>query len=184
MTKGNAAALLFACSLYAESNSIFINGTEVKRGMPKPDVLALLAERNDLLKMKVSGSLVGLDAWCVKSKDDHKTPPCGGDVIQFVNDRVSRVSRKMGEADGDDAARMIGALFSSLDALAKSGKADLVFSTQEFESADHIRYRVLSFSSGGKEYTFTSQEPIGSQPTRGSSVDLTESFVRPSDGEK
>ena len=184
MMTRSAAALLFACSLHAQSDSISINGTEVKRGMPKSDVLALFAERNDLLKMKVSGGSASLDMWCVKSKEDRKTPPCGADVIEFDNDRVSGVSRKMGAADGDDTARMIGALFSSLDALAKSGKADLVFTTREFETDDHVRIRILSLVTRSKEYTFTSQEPIGSQPARGSSVDLTESFVRSSDGEK
>src|SRR5271155_2982458 len=82
MTK-YAAILLCACSLNAQSDSISINGTQLRIGMRKSDVLALLAERNDLVK--TSGDL---DAWCVKSKEDHATPPCGGDFIQFDRDKV------------------------------------------------------------------------------------------------
>ena len=118
MTK-YAAALLFACSLYAQSNSIYINGTELRVGMPKPDVLALLAERNDLVKTK------GLDdAWCVKAKEDRVQEPCGN-LIQFGRDKLATVSRTMGSASGEDAAAMIATLFSILDGLEKSGRTNL-----------------------------------------------------------
>jgi len=179
LMKAYALVLFFTCSLNAQNDSIFINGTQVRIGMRKPDVLALLAERNDLVK--TSGNS---DAWCVKSKDDHITPPCGGDFIQFVQDKVAVVSRKMGAAHGDEPAAMIAALFSSLDALAKSGRTDLAISTQEFETDDHVRIRVLSLIAGSKEYTFSTQQPIGSQSAATSSVELSESFVPSADRKK
>jgi hypothetical protein len=168
------SVLLFACSLYAQSDSIFLNGTELRIGMSKADVLSKLLERNDLVKMKGPGNL---DAWCVRAKDDRKTLPCGGDNIQFVEERLVVVARHMGETSTEDAAAMISSLFASLDALRKSGKTDLTFTTQEIESDDHIRYRIVSFIAGAKEYTFYSQQPVGQQPATKSSVSLVESFV-------
>jgi len=87
------------------------------------------------------------------------------------------VSRHMGETTTEDAAAMISSLFASLDTLSKSGKADLTFSTQEAETDDHIRIRIVSFIAGHKEYTFYSQQPIGQQTAMKSSVSLVESFV-------
>lgn len=177
MTK-YAATLLFACSLSAQSDSIYINGTELKVGTPKSDVLALLAERNDLVKTK------GLDdAWCVSAKEDHIQAVCGN-LIQFVRDKLATVSREMGSASGEDAAAMIASLFSTLDSLKKSGKTDLAFSTQEVETDDHIRIRVLSFIAGGNEYTFFVNQPVGSQSGKSSSVELQERFARQSDRAK
>lgn len=142
--------------------------------MPKSSVLASLAERNDLVK------LGGLDdAWCVKAKDHGKQSDCAT-FIQFGRDKLTAVSRTMGSATGEDAAAMIASFFSALECLATSGITDVAFSTQQFETDDHIRIRVLSFRAGGKMYTFTTQQPVGSQPTKNSSVDVTESFVLPS----
>ena len=169
------AALVFACCLCAQSNSISVNGTQLRIGMPKSDVLASLAERNDLVKLD------GVDdAWCVKDKDHGKQSGCGT-FIQFGQEKLSVVSRTLGTANGEDAAAMIATFFSTLDGLAKSGRTDLSFSTQEIETDDHMRLRLLSFIAGSKKYTFTTQQPVGSQPTKNSSVDLTESFVLPSD---
>ncbi len=173
-----AAALLLACGVQAQSDSISINGTELRIGMPKSDVLASLAERSDLVKMK------GIDdAWCVRPKDDHPGQPGCGTFIQFGRDKLVVVSRSMGSAHGDDAA-MIAALFSTLDGMAKSGRSDVAFTTQEFEADNHNRYRIISFLSGTKQYTLTTQQPVGSQSTNSSSVDLTESFALPSNRRK
>src|ERR1039458_7688243 len=57
------AALLFAWCLCAQSDPILVNGTPLRIGMPRSDVLAFLAERNDLVKLE---SLE--DGWCVKVK--------------------------------------------------------------------------------------------------------------------
>jgi hypothetical protein len=169
------AALLFAYCLCAQSNSISVNGTQLRIGMPKSDVLAFLAERNDLVRLE------GLnDAWCVKDKDHGKQSGCGV-FIQFGQEKLSVVSKTLGTANGEDAAAMIAAFFSTLDGLAKSGRTDLTFSTQEVETDDHMRLRILSFIAAGRKYTFTAQQPVGSQPTKNSSVDLTESFVLPTD---
>jgi hypothetical protein len=177
MTK-YAAALLFACSLHAQTDSIHINGTELRVGMSKSDVLALLAERNDLAKVK------GMDdAWCVRAKEDHVQPACGN-LIQFGRDKLSTVSRAMGSVNGEDAAVMMASLFSTLDGLEKSGKTNLTFSTQELETDDHIRLRILSFVAGGKEYVFTINQPVGSQSAKSSSVELQERFARQSNGPK
>jgi hypothetical protein len=178
MTK-YAAALLLACGLHAQSDSISINGTELRIGMPKSDVLALLAERSDLAKLK------GIDdAWCVRLKDDRPGRPGCGNFIQFGQDKLVVVSRAMGSVSGEDAAAMMAALFSTLDGLAKSGRTDLAFSTKEVETDDHLRLRIISFLSGAKEYTFTTQQPVGSRSASSSSVDLTESFAPPSDRRK
>lgn len=174
-----AAALLLACSLHAQSDSIFINGTELKVGMPRSDVLAVLAERNDLVKQKGIG-----DAWCVRVKKDHVTHAGCATLIQFGQEKLTFVSRTMGSAKGEDAAAMMATLFSTLDGLAKSGTTDLAFTTQEAETDDHIRLRILSLSAGSKQYTFITQQPIGSQSTWSSSVELTESFALPADRNK
>jgi hypothetical protein len=178
MTK-YATALLFACSLYSQSDSIYINGIELKVGMPKSDVLTLLAERNDLVKIQGIN-----DAWCVKPKGDHITPGCGDNFIQFSQDKVSVVNRNMGTSNGNGAAAMIANLFSTLDGLARSGKTALAFSTQEFESGDHVRFRILSFITGSKKYTFITRQPVGSQSATTSTVELEESFILPSDQNK
>ncbi|MGA2590047.1 MAG: hypothetical protein ABSH32_09045 [Bryobacteraceae bacterium] len=171
-----AAPLLLACGLHAQSDSISINGTELRIGMPKSDVLASLAERGDLVKLK------GIDdAWCVRFKDDLPRKSGCGNFIQFGRDKLVVVSRAMGSANGEDAAAMIAALYSTLDGLAKSGKNVLAFSTKEVEADDHIRLRIISFFGGTKKYTFTTQQPVGSQSASSSSVDLTESFALPSD---
>lgn len=169
------AVLMFACCLYAQSNSISVNGTQLRIGMPKSDVLASLAERNDLVRLE------GLnDAWCVKDKDHGRQSGCGV-FIQFGQEKLSVVSKTLGTANGEEATAMIATFFSMLDGLAKSGRTNLTFSTQEVETDDHMRLRILSFIAEGKMYTFTAQQPVGSQPTKISSVDLTESFVLPSD---
>jgi hypothetical protein len=179
MTIKYAAALLLACGLHAQSDSISINGSELRIGMPKSDVFTLLAERSNLVKMK------GIDdAWCVRLKDDHPVQSGCGTFIQFGRDKLVVVSKAMGSANGDDAAAMMATLFSTLDGLAKAGKTDLAFSTEEIETDDHIRLRMISFFSGPKRYTFTAQQPVGSQSAGGSSVDLTESFALPSDRKK
>lgn len=178
MTK-YAAALLFACSSYAQSDSIYINGTELKVGMPKSDVLALLAERNDLVKIKGFD-----DGWCVKAKEDHVQQSACANMIQFGQDKLATVSKTMGSASGEDSASMIATLFSTLDGLEKSGKTDLSFSTQEIETDDHIRIRVLSFVAGRKKYTFFTNQPVGSQSGKNSSVELVETFARPTDRTK
>lgn len=178
MTK-YAAALLLACPLYAQNDSIHINGAELRVGMPRSDVLALLAERNDLVRIK------GLeDGWCVRAKDDHVQQSACGNLIQFGRDKLVAMSRAMGSATGEDAAAMVAALFSTLDGLEKSGRTDLTFSTQELETDDHIRIRALSFIAGGKKYTFFTNQPVGSQSGRSSSVELQETFASPAGGAK
>jgi len=170
------AALLFAWCLCAQSTSISINGTQLRIGMPKADVLASLAERNDLVRVKGMA-----DAWCVRAKEDHGTQPGCGNLIQFRQEKLVVVSKTLGSTNGDDAAAMMSTLFSTLDDLSKSGRTTLSFTSQEVETDDHIRIRALSFIAGSKKYTFTTNQPIGSQPARNSSVELTESFVLSSD---
>ena len=179
MTK-YAAALFLACSLCAQGDSIYINGSELEVGMPKSDVLALLAERNDLIK--VTG--VGVDdGWCVRAKTDHGQAACG-DFIQFAADKLTAVSRQMGSASGEDSASMMASFFSVLDGLEKAGKTDLAFSTKEVETDEHIRLRILSFVAGGKAYTFYINQPVGSQSGKSSSIELQERFAGASDRAK
>ena len=167
-----AIAFMFMGCLHAQVGSVFVNGTRLALGMPKSDVLASLAERNDLVKVK------GMDdAWCVRAKEDHGAQPGCGNFIQFRREKLAAASKTLGAASGEDAAAMIATLFSTLDGLAKSGRTSLDFSTQEFETDDHMRLRILSFHAEGKQYTFTTQQPVGSQSAKRSSVELTESFA-------
>jgi len=179
MTK-YAAALLLACSLCAQSDSIYVNGSELKVGMPKSDVLALLAERNDLIK--VTGAGVD-DGWCVRAKKDRSQAACG-DFIQFVADKLTAASRQMGSTSGEDSAAMMASFFSVLAGFEKTGKTDLAFSTKEVETDDHVRLRILSFVAGGKAYTFYINQPVGSQSGKSSSVELQERFAGASDRAK
>jgi hypothetical protein len=174
MTK-YAAAFLLTCSLHAQSDSISINGTQLRIGMPKTDVLASLAEGNDLVKLKGIN-----DAWCANTKGSHVGTQCAN-LIHFGQEKLSVVSKTLGSANGEDAAAMIATLFSTLDGLAKSGTTDLTFSAKEVEGDDHTRIRILSFFSGTKKYTFITEQPVGTQSASRSSVHLTESFVLPSD---
>jgi len=72
---------------------------------------------------------------------------------------------------------MTGALFSTFQEVAKTGKTDLTFTTQELETNDHMRLRILSFIVGDKRYTITERQPVGLNGAASRSVDLTESFV-------
>jgi hypothetical protein len=169
------AALLLPCFLYAQSDSTYINGTELRLGMPKSDVLASLAERNNLIKSQ--GTLD--DAWCVRAKDDHLKAACG-DLVQFSQDKLTSVSREIGSSSGEDSAAMLS-LFSTLEGLSKSGTTELGFRTLEFETDEHTRLRILSFAVGGKEYILTINRPVGSQRGKTSSVELQERLARRQD---
>jgi hypothetical protein len=170
--------LLFAYGLCAQSNSIFVNGTPLRIGMGKANVLSSVADGNELSSVK------GLDdAWCVRAKGHDPKSGCEA-LIQFKQDTLVVVSKTLGTAAGEDAAAMIATFFSTLDQLAKAGKTDLAFSTQEIETDDHLRLRILSFMAGDRKFTLTAQQPVGSQTAKSSSVDLTESFVLASDRAK
>jgi hypothetical protein len=177
MTKFTVA-LFFAFSMTAQSDFISINGANLRIGMPKSDVLALLAERNDLERIP------GLDddSWCIKRKGT-RDDKCGN-LISFGKDKTLRsVSKDMASASGDDAAVLMAALFSTLEGLANSGRTDLAFSTHEYEVDAHLRLRVIEFVAGSKTYRFNINQPVGSH-SGSSSVSLTESFTWPSDQNK
>lgn len=174
-TKQFLTTLLFACGLYAQSDSILVNGNPLRIGMGKTEVLSSLGDRNELSRVK------GLDdAWCVTTKSHDTRSGCVA-LIQFKQDKLIVVSKSLGTAGGEDAAAMIATLFTTLDDLAKAGKTDLTFTTQEIETDDHLRLRILSFIAGDKKFTFTAEQPVGLQTAKSSAVDLTESFLLSSD---
>ena len=116
------------------------------------------------------------DAWWVNPKGAERKPGCGA-LVQFGQDRLVHVSKTLATAAGGDAAAMTGALFSTFQEVAKTGKTDLTFTTQELETNDHMRLRILSFIVGDKRYTITERQPVGLNGAASRSVDLTESFV-------
>ncbi|MGA2590854.1 MAG: hypothetical protein ABSH32_13125, partial [Bryobacteraceae bacterium] len=143
------------CSMNAQCDFISINGAELRIGMPKSDVLALLAEHNDLERIPGLGD----DSWCIKSKAK-QADKCGN-LISFGKDKTLRsVSKEMASASGDDAAVLMATLLSALEGLANSGRTDLAFSTHEYEVDAHLRLRVVEFVSG-KQNVQVQYQPAG-----------------------
>jgi thiamine pyrophosphate-dependent acetolactate synthase large subunit-like protein len=139
--------------------------------MLKSEVLSLLSDGSELSKSKGPE-----DAWCVNPKGAERKLGCGA-LVQFAQDRLVYVSKTLATAAGGDSAAVTAALFSTFQEVAKTGKTELTFSTQDLETDGHMRLRILSFIAGDKRYTITDRQPVGPNGAASRSVDLTESFV-------
>lgn len=115
-------AIVYSVPLIA-ADSIWINGVELRVGMEKSQVLAKLANKFNYSALKFDGEVnPKSDLWCLKSKTDRSAGLCGDDLVQFYEERLVKVSKRLGGSSDDAATKMIAALHATLN---RHDKAEL-----------------------------------------------------------
>jgi len=120
---------LLCCS--AQPNAIQIGTTELRLGMAKSDVLTKLAREFEL---SGDGADNSSEHWSIKSRDHSSNDWLIGSV-EFLGQKLTSISKQLGDIDGQSAARTIGNLFRALQGLQKPGTNNWVpmaATTQEF----------------------------------------------------
>ena len=126
----------------ADSDSIKLNGVDLKIGMEKSTVLDRLRFGSDLEDR--SSPAQGIYIWRVRSK---LTGSEGS--VQFIDDRLVRGNVEKGDAEGEAAAVLVGRLYSALKEAEGSGEKfrfESEVSLRRSIDGDGVRSRSLRFA--------------------------------------
>jgi hypothetical protein len=175
-----ATIILILCLPLFAQETITINGTELRLGMQKADVLELLGAKNDLSKWDAKSDAKS-DNWCATPKNDRSDDKCPFN-FSFTNEKLVIINKSHGGATGDPVAKMINAFFTEMRKLENNGQGRITFDTQEFNT-DSLRVREVRFWVGNKEYTLSVTQGVGER-TMESNVGFGEVLLSPTEPQK
>src|SRR5437667_4621667 len=102
-----ATIFLILCLPLLAQETITINGTSLRLGMQKADVIELLGAENNISK------LVGTLNWCVRPKSDRSKDQCPSHLY-FKDDKLQAAQKTHGTAYGEDGAKVMNAFFTQM----------------------------------------------------------------------